>query len=101
MSILTFGQYVSEIFPTRTREPGVALGVASQWLFNFVFSLTTPYMIKNLGWATFLLWGLFDAGIAMYSWWGLVETKNKSLEEIAHSGQEADQRDGRGRGRKR
>lgn len=80
--------YVSEIFPTRTREPGVALGVASQWLFNFVFSLTTPYMIQHLGWGTFLLWGLFDAVIALYSWFGLLETKNMSLEEIAHSGGE-------------
>lgn len=28
--------YVSEIFPTRIREPGIAVGVSSQWLFNFV-----------------------------------------------------------------
>jgi hypothetical protein len=41
--------YVSEIFTTRTREPGIAIGVSSQWLFNFIFSLTTPYMITNLG----------------------------------------------------
>lgn len=41
--------YISEIFTTRTREPGISVGVASQWLWNFVFSLTTPYMIKNLG----------------------------------------------------
>lgn len=27
--------YVSEIFPTRIREPGIAIGVASQWLWNF------------------------------------------------------------------
>lgn len=27
--------YVSEIFPARIREPGVAIGVASQWLWNF------------------------------------------------------------------
>lgn len=41
--------YVSEIFPTRTREPGIAIGVSTQWLFNFIFSFTTPYMIKNMG----------------------------------------------------
>ena len=76
--------YVAEIFPTRTREPGVAVGVASQWLFNFVFSLTTPYMIKHMGWGTFLLWGLFDFLIAVYSWFGLAETQGKSLEEITH-----------------
>lgn len=27
--------YVAEIFPMRTREPGIASGVAAQWLFNF------------------------------------------------------------------
>jgi len=78
--------YVTEIFPTRTREPGIAVGVASQWLFNFVFTLTTPYMIKNIGWGTFLLWGLFDFVIAFFSWFVLTETKGKSLEEITISG---------------
>ncbi|KAK5135952.1 hypothetical protein LTR08_004410 [Meristemomyces frigidus] len=74
--------YVSEIFPQRTREPGIAIGVASQWLFNFVFSLTTPYMIKNIKWATFLLWGLFDLCIACFAWFVLTETQGRSLEEI-------------------
>jgi MFS family permease len=77
--------YVSEIFPTRIREPGIAVGVASQWLFNFVFSLTTPYMITNMGWATFLLWGLFDAVIAAVTFFFLRETQGLSLEEIAHN----------------
>ncbi|KAI9653847.1 MAG: hypothetical protein M1821_006878 [Bathelium mastoideum] len=75
--------YVSEIFSARIREPGVATGVAAQWLWNFVFTLTTPYMISNLGWGTFLLWGLFDTAIALFSWTVLKETKGKSLEEIA------------------
>ncbi|KAK4539814.1 hypothetical protein LTR36_010348 [Oleoguttula mirabilis] len=74
--------YVSEIFPTRTREPGIAIGVASQWLFNFVFSLTTPYMIKNIKWGTFLLWGVFDVCIAAFAWFVLTETQGRSLEEI-------------------
>ncbi|KAI0477347.1 general substrate transporter [Xylariaceae sp. FL0804] len=76
--------YVAEIFPARIREPGVAIGVASQWLFNFVFSLATPYMIKNLGWGTFLLWGLFDAIIAVLAFFFLKETRGLSLEAIAH-----------------
>lgn len=77
--------YVSEIFPTRIREAGIAVGVSSQWLFNFVFSLTTPYMITNIGWGTFLLWGLFDAAIAILTFLFLRETKGLSLEEIAHN----------------
>ena len=38
-----------------------------------------------MGWGTFLLWGLFDLIIAFYSWFGLIETKGKSLEQISHS----------------
>ncbi|KAI1777368.1 hypothetical protein F4818DRAFT_457234 [Hypoxylon cercidicola] len=89
----------SEIFPARIREPGVAVGVASQWLFNFVFSLTTPYMISSMGWGTFLLWdklkrsqpthrvltrlGILDAVIAVLSFVSLKETRGFSLEAIA------------------
>ncbi|KAF1981895.1 MFS sugar transporter-like protein [Aulographum hederae CBS 113979] len=75
--------YVSEIFPARIRDPGTAVGVASQWLFNLVFSLTTPYMIENLGWGTFLLWGAFDVVIGTAAALWLNETSGKSLEEIA------------------
>lgn len=61
----------------------MAIAVACQWASNMVFSITTPYMIKNLGWATFLLWGVFGVLIASYSWFGLIETRGKSLEQIA------------------
>lgn len=74
--------YVSEIFPARTREPGIAVGVAAQWLFAFIFTLSTPYMIKNIHWGTFLLWGMFDFVIAFYAWFVLTETRGKTLEEI-------------------
>lgn len=40
-------------------------------------------MIHNLGWATFLIWGVFDLFIAAYSWFGLAETRGKTLEEIS------------------
>lgn len=62
----------------------MAIGVGSQWLFNFVFSLTTPYMISSMGWGTFLLWGIFDAAIAVLAFIFLKETKGLSLEAIAH-----------------
>lgn len=73
------------IFPARIREPGIAVGVASQWLFNFVFSLSTPYMMDSMGWGTFLLWGLFDAAIATLTFLFLRETKGLSLETIAQT----------------
>ena len=75
---------IIRIFPARIREPGIAIGVGAQWLFNFIFSLTTPYMITNLQWGTFLLWGLFDAIIAIFVFFFLKETQGLSLETIAH-----------------
>ncbi|CAG7971157.1 unnamed protein product [Penicillium nalgiovense] len=72
----------SEIFPTRIREPGVAFGVGSQWLFNFVWSFSTPYIQESLGWGTFLLFGLLDVVIMGFTYFCLKETAGKSLEEI-------------------
>lgn len=72
----------SEIFPTRIREPGVAFGVGSQWLFNFVWSFATPYIISGIGWATFLLFGLLDMLILVFTYFFLKETAGKTLEEI-------------------
>jgi sugar porter (SP) family MFS transporter len=77
--------YISETFPTRIREPGIGIAVSSQWLFNFVYSVSTPYMIKNLGWGTFLFWGIADLMIAGGAWWCLDETRGRSLEEITHT----------------
>lgn len=54
-------------------------------------------MITNLGWATFLVWGVFDVMIAAYAWTGLTETKGKSLEEIVNGDLRSRSRDGRTR----
>lgn len=71
-----------EIFPTRIREPGVAFGVGSQWLFNFVWSFATPYILAGIGWGTFLLFGIFDIAILAFVVFCLKETAGKTLEEI-------------------
>lgn len=61
----------------------MAIGAASQWLFNFIFSFTTPYMMESVGWGSFLLWGIFDAIIAVLAFLFLKETQGRSLEDIA------------------
>jgi len=88
--------YVSEIFPTRIREPGIATGVAAQWLFNFVFTLATPYMQADLGWGTFLVWAVFNTVIAVGSAIFIKNTKGKTLEKInaEFSGQKGALRNG-------
>lgn len=74
--------YISEIFPSRIREIGIATGAASQWLFNFVMSQITPHAIANIGWRTFLMFAIFNYAIIVYSYLFLKETKGKSLEEM-------------------
>lgn len=42
-------------------------------------------MIKDLGWGTFLFWGLADLVIAAGAWWELDETRGRSLEDITRT----------------
>lgn len=73
---------MSEIFPTRLREPGIAIGVASQWLFSFIYTLTNPYMVANLKYGTLFFWGAANLCIAVISYFLIRETQGLSLEEI-------------------
>ncbi|KAJ5089890.1 MFS sugar transporter [Penicillium argentinense] len=74
--------YMGEIFSSRTREAGVAIGAASQWLFNFMMSQVTPHAIENIGWRMFLMFAIFNYAIIGYSWLVLKETSQHSLEEM-------------------
>lgn len=73
---------MSEIFPTRIREIGIAVGTATQWLFNFVFSQATPHAVDNMGWKTFLMFCIFNWAIVVYVFLFIKETTGKSLEEM-------------------
>nr|XP_001401249.2 MFS quinate transporter [Aspergillus niger CBS 513.88] len=72
----------AELFNTRIREPGVAIAVAAQWLSNFVWSFSTPYVLAGAKWATFLIFGMLDASFAAFVWFFLPETRGRTLEEI-------------------
>lgn len=74
--------YTSEIFPTRLRAYGVGLGSATQWLFNFVITYVTPAAISNIGWRTFIMFGVFCFAMATWVLGFVRETKGRSLEEM-------------------
>ena len=74
--------YVGEIFSSRTREVGVAVGGASQWLFNFMMSQVTPHAIDNIGWRMFLMFAIFNYAIIVYSWFFLKEVCSSPLTGI-------------------
>jgi sugar porter (SP) family MFS transporter len=67
--------YIGEIFSNRTREVGVAVGAASQWLWNFIMSQVTPHAIANIGWRTFLMFAIFNYAIVAYSYLILKEVR--------------------------
>ncbi|KAJ5630285.1 general substrate transporter [Penicillium longicatenatum] len=74
--------YTTEIFPSRIREIGSSVAVSSQWLFNFLFSLTTPYMISAWGTYTFIFYAGLDIIMAISVFLFVKETRGKSLEEM-------------------
>ncbi|KAF6828845.1 hypothetical protein CPLU01_08283 [Colletotrichum plurivorum] len=74
--------YMGEIFPSRIREAGIAIGTSTQWLFNFVFSQVTPHAVQNLGWRTFLMFCIFNWALVVFVWFFIKETKGKSLEDM-------------------
>lgn len=64
---------------------GVAVCLTVHWLFNFVFTFSTPYMIAGTGvkgWGTFLFYSIFDIIMATWVAFFVPETKNKSLERV-------------------
>lgn len=56
--------------------------IALRWLFNFLFSLVTPYMIKAWGSYTFTFYAILDIIMATLVFLFLKETKGKSIEEM-------------------
>ena len=60
--------FVPEIFPTRIRELGVASGMLSHWIFSFIFTSATPYMLRDMqGW-TFLFYAVLDVVMAVFTY---------------------------------
>ncbi|KAL4929839.1 sugar porter family MFS transporter [Aspergillus undulatus] len=74
--------YISEIFPTRLRAYGVGTGSATQWLFNFVVTKFTPSAISNIGWRTFIMFGVFCTAMGIWALICVKETKGRSLEDM-------------------
>ncbi|KAI9167907.1 putative quinate permease [Paramyrothecium foliicola] len=58
--------YASEIFPLDIRMLCVAITTADTWLGSFIIARSTPYMITDLGYGTYFMFGGFV--IAMGIW---------------------------------
>ncbi|KAK9458423.1 general substrate transporter [Dipodascopsis uninucleata] len=77
---------IGEIFPLPIRSHGVALSTASNWLWNCIISVITPYMVGtdegNLGARVFFIWGALCSCCFVYSYFLIYETKGLTLEQV-------------------
>lgn len=77
---------IGEVFPLPIRSRGVALSTASNWLWNCIIAVITPYMVNsdkgNLGAKVFFIWGSLCFGCIVYSYFLVPETKGLTLEQV-------------------
>ena len=60
----------------------VAITTADQWLWSFIISRTTPYMITSLGYGTYFFFGSLMICMGIWAYLFIPETKGKTLEEM-------------------
>ncbi|KAM5368326.1 hypothetical protein ACJZ2D_009594 [Fusarium nematophilum] len=76
---------VSEIPTARLRSMNVAMGAATQWLFNFIIARTVLTMQQTMGQAgygMFFMFGSFCMLMGIFVWFFVPETKGLSLEKM-------------------
>ncbi|KAF9237151.1 MFS transporter [Melanogaster broomeanus] len=83
---------IGEIFPLPIRSRGVALSTASNWLWNTIIAVITPYMVNtdagNLRSSVFFIWGSLCTCAWIYAYFLVPETKGLSLEQVDYMLQE-------------
>ncbi|KFH40908.1 glucose transporter rco-like protein [Hapsidospora chrysogenum ATCC 11550] len=77
---------IGEIFPLPIRSRGVALSTASNWLWNTIIAIITPYMTHsdkgNMKSTVFFVWGGLCTAAFVYSYFLIPETKGLTLEQV-------------------
>ncbi|KAK3346984.1 general substrate transporter [Lasiosphaeria hispida] len=77
---------IGEIFPLPIRSRGVGLSTASNWLWNTIIAVITPYMVGathgNMKSSVFFVWGGLCTCAFVYTYFLVYETKGLSLEQV-------------------
>ncbi|KAI1770299.1 putative hexose transport-related protein [Hypoxylon cercidicola] len=73
---------VAEIWPLSSRAYGTSLGASSNWMNNFIVGQVTPIMLSEIGYGTYVLFGLLTFMGAGFIWFFVPETKRLTLEEM-------------------
>ncbi|KAM7203500.1 hypothetical protein V8F33_002120 [Rhypophila sp. PSN 637] len=79
---------VGESFPLPIRSRGVGIATASNWFWNCIIAVITPYMVGNepgsadLGPKVFFIWGSFCMLSLAFAYFLVPEMKGLTLEQI-------------------
>ncbi|KAJ6090454.1 hypothetical protein N7486_009269, partial [Penicillium sp. IBT 16267x] len=73
---------IAEIFPLSIRAKGTSIGASSNWMNNFIVAFIVPPMINGIGWGMYLFFAIWLFIGALFIWFFIPETKNKTLEEM-------------------
>ncbi|KAI1335234.1 putative Myo-inositol transporter 1 [Xylariaceae sp. FL0016] len=74
--------YVPEILPLHVRAKGTAIGISSNWLWNFFVVMITPTLINNLRWKGYLVFMCLNFAFIPLVYFCYPETTNLTLEEV-------------------
>lgn len=79
---------IGEIFPLTIRSRGVGLSTASNWFWNCIIAVITPYLVSdqphsaNMGSNVFFMWGGLCIISFLFAFFFVPETKGLSLEQV-------------------
>lgn len=74
--------YVLEVLPLHVRAKGTAVGISSNWLWNFFVVMVTPTLLNNLAWKGYLIFMALNFAFVPLVYFCYPETSNLTLEEI-------------------
>lgn len=74
--------YVPEVLPLEARTKGTAVGISSNWLWNFIVVMITPVIINRLQWKAYLIFMCTNLLFVPLVYFFYPETSNLRLEDI-------------------
>lgn len=72
----------AEVWPLQYRSRGMGISSATNWVNNFAVALSTPVMIANIGWKTYMVFMTTCLVAVVWAIFLLPELKGLSLEQI-------------------
>ncbi|KAH8800222.1 general substrate transporter [Xylogone sp. PMI_703] len=72
----------AEYAPLVTRSQSAALATSATWIFTFLVAEITPPAITNIGYRSYIIFGVLNVAFIPLIYFFYPETKGKSLEQI-------------------